>query len=277
MTTETTKVKYIVTDPCYILNAEQWGECCGLMPFQSNVGWEKFYDRINKFLHKITGHKAWSSDTGFGDWSNSIDIGEDIERGGFTADAGCVCVCRMPEPGKSEKLDEILENSPHCVAIFYASEEIEVTFSGKDRRWTVVHIEDKITGNKWETMRDDDGWDEEFYDDDVEDSFEKRLMDLQLEYLNKGWEPKDIPSWALNYLINGDKQQLTDEEIQQCDEFMTEWLIGSSECSAYNYKYGSAKKYNDYGSSTFIGIPDIGDGRTKAECETYYCKHRRSN
>lgn len=276
MTTDTTKVKYIITDPCYILNDEQWGEACALMPYSEGAGWDKFYEKIEEYLEQITGYKAWSTETGFGDWSNCIDSGEDIEHSGFTADAGCVCVCRMPDPGKSPKFDDLIKSAPHCVAIFSASESIAVRFSGSDKRWTVVHIEDNITGNTWETTRDDDDWDEDMCDEEVNDSFEKRLMDLQLENLNKGWEPRDIPTWAINYLINGNSEQLTDEEIKQCDEFMSNWLIGSSECVAYNYKYGSSKKYNDYGSSTFIGIPDIGDGYTKAECETYYCKQRKS-
>lgn len=272
MTTNTMKVKYIITDPCYILNNEQWGNACALMPFRDGEGWDAFYGKIDEYLEQITGYKAWSTETGFGDWSNCIDSGEDIEHSGFTADTGCVCVCRMPKPGKSEKLDDYLKNYPHCVAIFSASEEIDVTFSGKDRQWTVVRIVDKITGNTWETTRGDDGWEDETYDDEVEDSYERRLMDLQIEYINKGWETKDIPTWAINYLINGNAEGLSEEEIKQCDEFSAEWAIGSSECDLFNNKYRNESGANEYGSSTNFGIPDIGDGVTGAEFEVYYCK-----
>lgn len=146
------KVKYVITDPCYILSREQWRQVCLERTNVTKPSWiDDFNKAIVPYLYEITGADAWCDSTGFGDWSNYIVEDEDVEHSGFTADTGTVCVCRMPEPGASKEFDDVLKYASHCVAIFSASENISVEFSKANKHWTVVHIRDNETGQEWNT------------------------------------------------------------------------------------------------------------------------------
>lgn len=83
-------VKYVVTDPCYILDNKTWDECCKFLDDSPKT----FNDAVSKALTDLTGFPAYVCDTGFGDWSNKI-YGSYIIHKEFCADSGMVCVCRL--------------------------------------------------------------------------------------------------------------------------------------------------------------------------------------
>lgn len=167
-----TLVKYVVTDPCYILSNDAWDECCKFLDDSPNA----FNEAVSKALTEFSGFPAYACDTGFGDWSNKI-YGSYIIHKEFCADSGMVCVCRLiPEIEKhfEENYSDIYS---HCAAVFEGSEDICVDFDISDPSWTVVKIHDNKTGNFIETMdagdfyaeSDDYSFDE---DDDFDDEEE---------------------------------------------------------------------------------------------------------
>ena len=86
-----TLIKYVVTDPCYILNNDTWDECCKFLDDSPKA----FNEAVSKALTDLTGFPAFACDTGFGDWNNKI-YGSYIIHKEFCADSGMVCVCRIP-------------------------------------------------------------------------------------------------------------------------------------------------------------------------------------
>ena len=139
-------VKYVVTDPCYLLNDELWSKCC-----KHVRDWAKFNELVEKCLYMRTGYPAYVCETGFGDWTNRL-YGENVTQPEFFADSGMVCVCRL-----TPHLEEHLQNTyqTDCfigAAVFEASENIEVKFNRDDIQWTVVEIKDKETGNFIKSM-----------------------------------------------------------------------------------------------------------------------------
>lgn len=85
-----TLTKYVVTDPCYILNDDGWDECCKFLDNSPKA----FNEAVSKALTDLTGFSAYACDTGFGDWSNKI-YGSYIIHKEFCADSGMVCFCRL--------------------------------------------------------------------------------------------------------------------------------------------------------------------------------------
>ena len=129
-------MKYVVTDPTYIL--KEWD------------------DDPAAALEKLTGQKAWSSSTGFGDWTNEL-YGPDVDEPYFAADSGQVCVCAYTD----EVAKRLLEISKNCFALFNSSSKIDVTFDRTEPDWTVVYIKNQ-TGDEWHTfIPDNDDEDEE--------------------------------------------------------------------------------------------------------------------
>lgn len=141
-----TKMTYIVTDPCYILDSEIWSNIC------NQCKNEDFYnDTFNKLvadeLTKLTGSKAYASQTGFGDWSNTL-IGETVNGGNFYADAGRVCVCKL---NSSLLAKYSMETLTELGAIFEAEGEITVEFNTTVSDWTEIYITD-TAGNHWNSL-----------------------------------------------------------------------------------------------------------------------------
>ena len=60
-----TLVKYVVTDPCYILDNKTWDECCKFLDDSPKA----FNEAVSKALTDLTGFPAFACDTGFGDWN----------------------------------------------------------------------------------------------------------------------------------------------------------------------------------------------------------------
>ena len=134
--------KYVITDPCYIVDEKTWDKCLKDFP--------NFPKLIAEHLTKLTKEKAYASDTGFGDWSNGL-IGNDGYIGSFGADSGMVSVCKYTKK-VAERLSGIFAG---CYCVFEADGPLDVVFDTSDKQWTVVYIED-VLGNEFQSLIPDD-------------------------------------------------------------------------------------------------------------------------
>ena len=134
--------KYVITDPCYIVDEKTWDKCLKDFP--------NFPKLVAEHLTKLTKEKAYASDTGFGDWSNGL-IGNDGYIGSFGADSGMVSVCKYTKK-VAERLSEIFAG---CYCVFEADGPLDVVFDTSDKQWTVVYIED-VLGNEFQSLTPDD-------------------------------------------------------------------------------------------------------------------------
>ena len=137
--------KYVITDPCYIVDEKTWDKCIKDFP--------NFPKLIAEHLTKLTKEKAYASDTGFGDWSNGL-ISKDGYLGSFGADSGMVSVCKY-----TKKVDERLSGIfAGCYCVFEADGPLDVVFDTSNKQWTVVNIKHAV-GNEFQTLMPDDGYD----------------------------------------------------------------------------------------------------------------------
>ena len=134
--------KYVITDPCYIVDEKTWDKCLKDFP--------NFPKLIAEHLTKLTKEKAYASDTGFGDWSNGL-MSKDGYLGSFGADSGMVSVCKYTKK-VAERLSGIFAG---CYCVFEADGPLDVVFDTSDKQWTVVYIED-VLGNEFQTLNADD-------------------------------------------------------------------------------------------------------------------------
>lgn len=146
--------KIVVTDPCYIMSEEDWDACCKEAEQRRDEHkqeWEEAFDEIvSRKLTELSGHKAYATSTGFGDWNNEIGGQE------FCADSGMVCVCYLTESMK-DKLDSY--PNQNLAAIIDVEGDISVGFDCSRSDWTVVEIEDSAH-NHWMSWIPDDEDDE---------------------------------------------------------------------------------------------------------------------
>ena len=134
--------KYVITDPCYIVDEKTWDKCLKDFP--------NFPKLIAEHLTKLTKEKAYASDTGFGDWSNGL-ISKDGYIGSFGADSGMVSVCKCTRK-VAERLSGVFAG---CYCIFEADGPLNVVFDTSDKQWTMVYIED-VLGNEFQSLTPDD-------------------------------------------------------------------------------------------------------------------------
>lgn len=134
--------KYIITDPCYIVDEKTWDKCLKDFP--------NFPKLIAEHLTELTKEKAYASDTGFGDWSNALFNSKGCV-GYFGADSGMVSVCKYTRK-VANKLSGIFGG---CYCIFEAEGPLNVVFDTSNKQWTVVGIED-VVGNEWSTLNADE-------------------------------------------------------------------------------------------------------------------------
>lgn len=151
------KKKIVVTDPCYIMSDQDWDACCKEAEQRRDEHkqeWEEAFDEIvSRKLSELSGHKAYATTTGFGDWDNEIDG----QR--FCADSGMVCVCYLTEEMEA-KLDEY--PNPYIAAIIEVEGDIKVEFNYDNPDWTVVYVEDEA-GNSYQSFVPSDDEDDEEY------------------------------------------------------------------------------------------------------------------
>lgn len=127
-------MKYVVTDPGYLLDADDWDKFVDLLMDCKPVS-----DQIAFFKeHGITALAI--ADTGFGDWSNELYTTGcypiSIKQSSFCADAGMVGVFEVNDEVQ-KKVDELPE---FCCAIFETDLDITVDMDTLDPNWTVVKI-----------------------------------------------------------------------------------------------------------------------------------------
>lgn len=134
--------KYVITDPCYIVDEKTWDKCLKDFP--------NFPKLIAEHLTELTKENAYASDTGFGDWSNGL-ISKDGYVGSFGADSGMVSVCKYTKK-VAERLSGIFAG---CYCVFEADGPLNVVFDTSDKQWTMVYIED-VLGNEFQSLTPDD-------------------------------------------------------------------------------------------------------------------------
>ena len=154
-------IKYVVTDPCYILDNDVWSKCCEVFDKYKD---DEFNEAVSKALVEYTGYPAFACGTGFGDWSNQLS-GINVIKSDFFADAGMVCVCRLTSKMLQYWKEEYGTQALSGAAIFEASQDISVEFDVSDKNWTIVNIKDNQTKAVISSM------DSDFYDED--DYFEE--------------------------------------------------------------------------------------------------------
>lgn len=131
-------VKYIITDPCYILPDEIWSKACQDIFDENPNNIEGFDRRIEQDLKIFADSQSvWVDETGAGDWVNSI-YGDNIEHSEFCADAGMVCVCELTPSIQKKINDEGL--GKYCYALFEAEPDIKIHFDRTIPSWTVIRI-----------------------------------------------------------------------------------------------------------------------------------------
>lgn len=123
-------MKFIVTDPCYLINSNSvWHEFCSLW-------FEDKATAAEKVISNAVGTAVSISDTGFGDWTNHL-YGEGVIESEFFADAGMVCVCELTDT--IEKT--LVKKYRHVLgAVFEASGIADIEFDRSNSNWTVVRI-----------------------------------------------------------------------------------------------------------------------------------------
>ena len=140
------KHQIVVTDPCYIMSEADWDACCKEAEARQDEHkqeWsEAFNEIVSRKLTALSGHEAYATDTGFGDWNN------DIDGQAFCADSGMVCVCYL-----TEDMEARLNEYPNqdLAAIIEVEGEIKVEFNYDHPDWTVVTIEDEA-GNHYQSF-----------------------------------------------------------------------------------------------------------------------------
>ena len=153
------KKDYVVTDPCYILPKDIWNKCIEVCEeYAKDSNWSDMFNKeVENALKEFTQGQAFVESTGFGDWDNQL-LGPNVKNdGGFTADAGMVCVCELT--GAVHKaLGNAVEKE--SAAVFMAQGPINVQFDTSKSDWTIVNIEDS-EGECWTTWEPDDDNEEE--------------------------------------------------------------------------------------------------------------------
>ena len=135
--------RYIITDPCYVLDRDVWDKCCEKAQKSGLWDDEVFHKVVSEELEKLSGKKAWATDTGYGDWDNSV-FGNScyVENMDFCADSGMVCVCAMTEPVEEALKKSFPNGYERCVAVIKCEGEVNVEFDKSCGDWTVVKITD---------------------------------------------------------------------------------------------------------------------------------------
>lgn len=168
--------KYIITDPCYILNDIVWDNACKECFDDSPEQYANFDKRITQELNKLANtNNALASGTGYGDWNNEIysSNGRKVLQSEFFADSGMVCVVEYNEfiqKALEEKDNTRLIERGGCALIETVGRvSVKMDMSNKD--WTVVEIyddESHFHSRDPEEDEEEDEWieDDEYYEED---------------------------------------------------------------------------------------------------------------
>lgn len=135
-------MKYLVTDPCYILSNDDWREVCDIAD-KAGDWTEAFNNACADKLREVSGDKrADACGTGYGDWSNRLfgmSGRATILCNDFYADSGMVCVVEV-----TDQLEKYLANNDHdmesLAAVVESDEPLEGVFDCENTSWTVVRL-----------------------------------------------------------------------------------------------------------------------------------------
>jgi len=134
--------KYIITDPCYILEDDAWSACCKAAYVDKVFNVEAFNNMVKKQLELLSGHKAWVELTGYGDWSNSIyGTNDKVIQPYFCADSGTVCVCKLTKDVEDAIHKRFPAGTGELMAIIEVDSDVSVRFDTTNHDWTVVYID----------------------------------------------------------------------------------------------------------------------------------------
>lgn len=158
-------MKYIITDPCYIVPEDVWDKACQYIDDDAVIDYANF----EKVISDACGTKVDCCDTGCGDWDNSISGPHDnIINKEFCADSGMVCFAQLtPEIENNMAVNDInLANNSVAVVIDVSDAHVE--WHGNDE-WTIASIrtpEGYFYSEDYPADDDDDDWDDEWDDED---------------------------------------------------------------------------------------------------------------
>lgn len=135
--------KYIITDPCYILDDDIWSTCIKASTVNRDFNQDAFDNLVRKQLELLSGHKAWVSSTGYGDWTNYMEGDESkIIQHEFTADSGMVCVCKLTKDVEDSLRKKIPIGLENLVAIIECDNDAAVKLDTTNKHLTVVYVYD---------------------------------------------------------------------------------------------------------------------------------------
>lgn len=103
----------VVTDPCYVFRGEEWHEAIRLFEGMGTVNGAL---APQEFTH--AGISMVIADTIFGDWCCRLMSPEEGNVGMFTADAGMVCLLRMPHDEAVKRFSNIPKMCWACLPKF---------------------------------------------------------------------------------------------------------------------------------------------------------------
>lgn len=161
--------KYIITDPCYLLDDDTWQKCCNAAQLPSGE-WndDVFNAYVEDALKTLSGNKAWASSTGFGDWTNYISGMKNVLQPEFAADSGMVCVCEFNDKVEAAMHIKYPTGLGKCAAFIECEGQVRVDFDTEDKNWTVVYITDETT-TFHSSYADDEAQDDDWWDDAEQD------------------------------------------------------------------------------------------------------------
>ena len=148
------KFTYLVTDPCYLINHEQWSSLCSLTDQEvkeQGRGWGSVFRKmVQQHLQIISGDlNAVAGNTGYGDWSNEMHrcVSRDsveIRERGFVADSGCVCVVEVT-PSLLEYMRMDMETMKHfaMASIIESDTRLHGEIDESDPSWSMVSLYDE--------------------------------------------------------------------------------------------------------------------------------------
>jgi len=142
-------MKYLVTDPCYIVDDDMWTKLCDKADEETNHDtgnkWSNAFNKLVEDYLKSLYDVAYVASTGFGDWTNEIDGKR------FVADAGMVTVV----PADKIPQKTYAEYNNNLGAIIEVADNSRVILDTSNPEWTIVKV-----GNL-QSLPYDDGEEEE--------------------------------------------------------------------------------------------------------------------
>ena len=146
--------KIFVTDPCYIIGEDDWGEMCEMADASQEDWQDCFESLVQSSLRRISGdEKAVAGRTGFGDWTNEID-GKP-----FCADSGMVCVVENTDLLKQYMDDEKCAFAPGTMAYLEVEDDASYEIDRTNPKWSVVKIKSGDKSIPWMTsLTDEEPW-----------------------------------------------------------------------------------------------------------------------